>query len=72
MRAGIDYGRGRTNVDVETGIRYGVIPANAMGQPWYDEAEAHYGEPTCPECGGVVVEWQEKHEKKNEQLQLYM
>jgi hypothetical protein len=62
MKAGIDYGLGQVNVDHETGIRYGVIPANELGQAWYDSCEAYYGEPTCPECGSPVVEWQEKHE----------
>lgn len=52
--AGIDYGRGLTNVNMETGIRYGVIPAHAVGDAWYDESEAYYGEPTCPACGTAV------------------
>lgn len=48
---GIDYGLGRTNIDVETGIRYGVISQNSVGEAWYEEAEPQYGEPTCPKCG---------------------
>ena len=27
--AGIDYGRGQTNVNIQTGIRFGVIPSNS-------------------------------------------
>ena len=41
---GIDYGRGVTNIDAETGIRYGVIPMNAVLQAWADSAEPNYGE----------------------------
>ena len=45
---GIDYGLGRTNISTN-GIRYGVIQANHVGQPWYDESEANYYY-VCPEC----------------------
>jgi hypothetical protein len=48
---GIDYGRGLTNIDRETGIRYGVIPVNDVLQGWADSAEADYGPPHCPKCG---------------------
>jgi hypothetical protein len=51
MGRGIDYGRGLANVDRDTGIRFGVIPANTLGQSWYDASESDYGEPTCPTCG---------------------
>ena len=51
MSYGIDYGNGSTNIDPETGIRYGVIPANDVLQCWADESEPDYGEPTCPKCG---------------------
>ncbi len=54
MSIGIDYGMGTTNIDRKTGIRYGVIPANDVGQAWFDDAEADYGEPTCPKCGRAV------------------
>ena len=47
---GIDYGLGRTNIGAN-GIRFGVIPANDIGQAWFDSSEADYGEPTCPKCG---------------------
>jgi hypothetical protein len=52
---GIDYGGGTTNIDKETGIRYGVIPQNDVLQNWADAAEADYGEPHCPKCGNVAV-----------------
>ena len=53
--AGIDYGMGTANRDPETGIRYGVISQNSVGQAWYDSAEADYGEPTCPKCGNKAL-----------------
>jgi len=34
-----------TNIDHETGIRYGVIPANDVCQAWSDESEPLYPEP---------------------------
>ena len=55
MGSGIDDGLGRTNIDKATGIRYGVIPASRL-EYWYDEAEADYGDPTCPECGCDAVD----------------
>lgn len=54
---GIDYGMGRTNVDLETGIRYGVISQHDVMQAWADSAEPDYGEPTCPGCGDDAVEY---------------
>lgn len=52
---GIDYGLGQTNVDCETGIRYGVISHRTVGQVWYDDAVPDYGKPLCPNCGNEVV-----------------
>ena len=54
MSIGIDYGMGTTNINLKTGIRYGVIPANDVGQVWLEDAEADYGDPACPICGGEV------------------
>lgn len=51
MNVGIDYGMGRTNVDMATGIRYGVISQHSICQAWADSSEADYGDPTCPKCG---------------------
>ncbi len=50
---GIDYGRGLTNCDQSTGIRFGVINQNEVLQAWADSSEANYGDPEeaeCPEC----------------------
>ena len=44
MGAGIDYGRGQTNIDHKTGIRYGVISQNEVLQAWCDSSEPYYGE----------------------------
>lgn len=41
MDAGIDYGFGKTNVDLETGIRYGVIPNHRLA--WIEDFEPFYG-----------------------------
>lgn len=42
---GIDYGMGMANVDVKTGIRFGVIPHYVLGGFWYEESEPVYPEP---------------------------
>lgn len=55
MNPGIDYGMGQANIDLASGIRFGVIPAHHVGQSWYDASEAEYGDPTCPECGKVAL-----------------
>jgi hypothetical protein len=47
---GIDYGLGNTNIDKNTGIRYGVIPQNEVLQAWADSSEGYYGNPICPKC----------------------
>jgi len=54
---GIDYGLGRTNIDSESGIRFGVISQHTVGQAWYDDSEPDYGDPTCPKCGNPAVEY---------------
>ena len=54
MSYGIDYGNGATNMDQETGIRFGVIPQNDVLQSWADSCEPDYGEPTCSRCGNVA------------------
>ena len=51
MDAGIDYGHGQTNIDKETGIRYGCISMHLVTQAWADSAEPDYGTPECPSCG---------------------
>ena len=53
---GIDYGVGRSNVDKETGIRYGVIRQHSVGDAWSDQAEPDYGKPSCPKCGNDAKE----------------
>lgn len=53
---GIDYGRGMTNINPETGIRFGIIPMNDVVQAWCDSSEPYYGEPTCPKCGEEITD----------------
>lgn len=44
---GIDYGMGQTNIDKETGIRYGVINQKEVLQAWVDSSEASW---PCKGC----------------------
>ena len=44
---GIDYGFGKTNIDKENGIRYGVIFGNSVLQAWADSSEPVY---PCEDC----------------------
>ena len=54
---GIDYGMGMSNIDRTTGIRYGVISQHSLDcQAFHDSMEPVYGDPSCPECGGAVIE----------------
>lgn len=39
---GIDYGNGKTNRNVETGIRFGVINQNRVLQAWADSSVPKY------------------------------
>ena len=50
MSNGIDYGKGQTNIDFMTGIRFGVIPGNSVHH-WQEESLPWYGPPCCPICG---------------------
>lgn len=49
-KGGIDYGMGRTNIDRETGIRFGVVNQNEMGDGFFDSVENEYAQ-ACPKCG---------------------
>ena len=42
--AGIDYGLGKSNIDIETGVRYGVINQRHVLQAWADNSEPYYGD----------------------------
>lgn len=55
--SGIDYGMGQTNIDKETGIRYGVINQREVVQSWCDSSEPDYGTPDsvcCGNCGNEM------------------
>ncbi len=56
MGKGIDYGRGTTNIDRATGIRFGVIPMNDLHDWAHESFEADYGSPSCPKCGNDAVD----------------
>ena len=49
---GIDYGRGLTNIDLETGIRYSVLSANYINM---EDFEFYY-QMACPGCGSELDE----------------
>lgn len=54
---GIDYGLGQSNVDKDTGIRYGVISQHEVLQAWADSSEPNYGPTCCPKCGNAAKEF---------------
>ena len=47
---GIDYGLGTTNIDLKTGIRYGVIHQDEVLQAWADSSEPVYHTCEDKEC----------------------
>jgi len=49
---GVDYGFGTVNINVKTGIRYGIIPFNKVDYFW-DSANPYY-EVCCPYCGNLL------------------
>ncbi len=51
---GFDYGIGQSNIDHETGIRYGVISQHSVMPEALDDVEYDYGKPSCPKCGEEV------------------
>lgn len=53
---GIDHSSGQSNIDHQTGIRFGVISQNSILQNWADSSEPDYGNPTCPKCGNDADE----------------
>lgn len=54
---GIDYSLGQSNVDRRTGIHFGVISQNAVNMDVLSDCqESEYGDPSCPKCGGVVID----------------
>lgn len=65
MNAGIDYGMGKINIDMETGIRYGVIGFNRVCQAWCDASEAEYPPNECPRCGTEVNEFADYEEDED-------
>lgn len=60
--SGIDYGRGVVNIDLETGIRYGVISVHELPF-FYDEAESVYPEFDPLECDELEANEQGEFEE---------
>lgn len=56
-KGGIDYGMGMSNIDRKTGIRFGVVHQNEMGDGFFDSVENEY-DPSCPKCGTDLTEKQ--------------
>jgi hypothetical protein len=52
---GIDYGMGKTNIDLKTGIRFGVISQHSVSGEALNDMELDYGSPMCPKCGNEVT-----------------
>lgn len=52
---GIDYGMSMTNIDKKTNIRFGIISQSAVPY-WFEESEADYGKPSCPDCKNELDE----------------
>ena len=67
---GFDWGRGQTNIDHSTGIRFGVIHAGKVGQSWYEDAEADYGKPCCPKCGNEAKDYDEITDEQGESFEV--
>ena len=53
--AGIDYGMGQSNVNRETGIRYGVIAQWSFSPEALNDLQPIFAGPNCPACGGDVL-----------------
>jgi hypothetical protein len=53
---GINYGAPTTNLDLKTGIRYGVISSHSISPDAMDDFENDYGTPHCPKCGNDAIE----------------
>lgn len=68
---GIDYSNGKSNVDNEAGIHYGVISIHEVLQAWADESESVYSGPFCPECQGDAEEINADNEEISENYDNY-
>ena len=53
QNAGIDYGMGLSNIDNDTGIRYGVISMHEVSDAWCEESEEGMVY-ACPYCGEEI------------------
>ena len=60
MSYGLDWGRGETNIDKETGIRFGVIRHNEVFHVWAEDSESLYE--MCEDELEENEEWEENEE----------
>ena len=61
MNAGIDYGMGLTNIDHDTGIRYGVIHSGDTMNCRHCGHDSRF--PICPRCARRFAR---KHSKESD------
>jgi len=69
---GIDYGMGKSNINNETGIRFGVLPFHEISEAWCGDSEADYGDDTfCPYCGEVSFLIDDMDEADQDKVENY-
>lgn len=68
---GVDYSGGTCNYDKENGIHYGVIPIHDLHEFVWDSFESDYGDPTCPECGNELQDYEDMDPDKESEYETY-
>ena len=64
---GIDHGRGETNINLKTGIRFGVIPTNDVDY-WNEESEPYY---PCESCDFQPCEEEDDHDETPDECEYF-
>ncbi len=54
---------GKVNIDLTNGIRYGVISQHSIMMEVMDNFEYDYGDPCCPKCSNVILDYTEEYNK---------
>jgi hypothetical protein len=52
---GLDYSLGRSNVNPQTGIHFGVISQHSISGDALNDMDPDYGDAHCPKCGNDAV-----------------
>jgi hypothetical protein len=65
---GIDYGPSTANIDIATGIRYGVISINSIDPETWENRVTYDYDSRCPQCGGEVVDYDSSEDPDNDHL----